>query len=250
MEGKGHAVFVSRTKQRGDATGKQPGQESPCSRDVGPGTYDQHPVACLSSCYQPWHIDPVRSGSTFLSKTEKTPQPRPLTANVDFASLDVARREVDATLGSMPASRGLTWTSGERKPPHFHVPFRAYPSNGGEPRGRSRGLDEWYDLDHVCASPLGLHGTLGVNMVRTPRKYASTFNSKVPSRPRPGRGSGAGALGPGSIEVDRSGIKVRDPKRPSAAFRPIDRGRFAGVGGPRGDGGLWPDQYARQEAWT
>ena len=65
-----------------------------------------------------------------------------------------------------------------------------------------------YDLDKVTASPVGLHGTLTVNMRRTPRKYASTFKSTVPARPSSASGSSAGALGPGSYAVDRSGVKV------------------------------------------
>lgn len=246
MSSSGSHVFASRTPQRGDATGKLPGCESPCSRDIGPGTYDLLP-GVGHPFWQPWHIDPMRQQSSFISKTEKAKTPPPPTQNVDF----LGDADVSVIQGSMPASRGLTWTTGERKPPHFHVPFRAYPSNGGEPRGRSKGLDQWYDIDRVCASPLGLHGTLVVNMHRTPRRYASTFQSKQPSRPRPGSGGSAGALGPGSHDIDRSGIKIRDPKRPSPAFRPPDRGRYAGVGGPKGDGGLWPDQYQRpKEAWA
>ena len=186
-------------------------------------------------------------GSAFISHTLKNPTPRPNTADCDWVDVDLR-----AVQGSMPASQGLTWAQGVRKPPHFHVPFRPYPSMGGDPVGRSKGLDEWYNCDKTCASPVALHGTLAVNMRRTPRRYASTFKSNQPARPPPDKATGgsAGPLGPGSYPIDRSGIKVKEPKRPSSAFVRPSRGRFAGVGGPRGDGGPWPDQYQRPlEAW-
>ena len=206
MPGHGTSSFASRSPQRMDATGKQPGCASPCDKDVGPGTYTPLP-GLGHPFWQPWHSDPMRMGSSFVSKTVKAATPRPVTANVDF----LADVDMSTVQTSMPSSRGLTWPHGERKPPHFHVPFRAYPSTGGDPRGRSRGLDEWYELDEVGASPIALFGTLTVNMNRTPRKYSSTFNSKVPSRPSAKGATAAGALGPGSHQIDRSGIKVRPP---------------------------------------
>ena len=72
-----------------------------------------------------------------------------MTADVDLAANvpgGVSAHHLQFVQGRMPASQGLTWPKGERKPPHFHVPFRAYPSAGGAPRGRSKGLDTIYDL--------------------------------------------------------------------------------------------------------
>ena len=42
--------------------------------------------------------------------------------------------------------------------------------------------------------------------------------------------------------------QVKEPKRPSSGFARSTGGRFANVGGPRGDGGLWKDQYRRPDA--
>lgn len=187
---------------------------------------------------------------SFISKTVKSPTPRSVTADVDLAADipgGVSAHHLKFVQGRMPASQGLTWAQGERKPPHFHVPFRAYPSAGGAPRGRSKGLDKIYDLDQTIASPIALHGTLAVNMQRTPRKYASTFQSRVPARPAAAAGrslSGdVSAGGPGSVEIDRSGIKVKEPKRPSSAFARDSGGKMRNVGGPRRNGGLWAEQY-------
>ena len=198
----------------------------------------------------------MRKGSTFASKTVKSPMPKPLTADIEVGEkveFGVGAQYLKHVRGSMPASQGLTWAQGERKPPHFHVPFRAYPSAGGTPRGRSKGLDEFYDLDHSFASPLALHSTLAVNMHRTSRVYASTFKSRLPARPQPDSSGGSGALGPGSYTVDRihsSGIQLKEPKRASSAFARESRGRYHNVGGPKGDGGLWAEQRkVPREEW-
>lgn len=257
----GTYVFASRCPQRLDATGKQPGCASPCDVDVGPGTYSPRPGSG-QPFLKPWITEPAsRHGmsASFISRTEKTPTPRPITADVDLAADvpgGVSAHHLRFTHGRMPASEGLTWPHGERKPPHFHVPFRPYPSMGGAPRGRSKGLDMLYDLDHTSASPGALHGTLVVNMRRTPRKYASAFKSRVPARPSAGSSHAAffgddGGLGPGSIEVNRDGIKLKEPKRPSPAFRTDTGGRFHNVGGPRRDGGQWPehDSPSSRDEW-
>ena len=93
-------------------------------------------------------------------------------------------------------------------------------------------------------------------MRRTPRKYASAFKSRVPARPSAGSSHAAffgddGGLGPGSIEVNRDGIKLKEPKRPSPAFRKDTGGRFHNVGGPRRDGGQWPehDSPSSRDEW-
>ena len=246
-ERKASYVFASRTAQRGDATGKPAGTASPCSRDIGPGTYDPRP-GIGQATWKPWLNEPTRMTYSFASRSAKSPLKKPLTADLTHKQVPMS-----VTQGAMPASRGLTWPAQERKPPHFHVPFRAYPSAGGTPRGRSKGLDEFYELDTTGATPVGLFGTLTVNMNRTSRVYASTFKSRQPSRPSPDCSGGSGTLGPGEYDLRRSGIALKDPSRPNSAFMRESRGKFANVGGPRGDGGLWPEQARRKqkkEAWT
>ena len=72
------AVFNSKTKQRGDATGRPAGLDPP-NPEVGPGSYDPKP-GNGHPYWKPWHIDPIRQTSTFASKTQKTQAERPLTA--------------------------------------------------------------------------------------------------------------------------------------------------------------------------
>lgn len=251
MIARGTPAFASRVPQRLDATGKQPGCESPCDADVGPGTYTPRP-GTGQPFLKPW-IAPPQSfhgmSYSFISKTQKTPTPRSVTADVDLAANvpgGVSAHHLQFVQGRMPASQGLTWPKGERKPPHFHVPFRAYPSASGAPRGRSKGLDTIYDLDQTIASPIALHGTLAVNMARTPRRYASTFRSRAPARP-PAGGSPRNFYGEASAlasrEAERGGIKIKEPKRPSSGFARDSGGKMRNVGGPRRVGGLWPEQY-------
>jgi len=237
-------IFASRVPQRGDASGKFPGAESPCSNLVGPGSYSPSP-GCGHPFYTPWLREPLRKSGTFASKTQKTPLPRSLTADVDHGGDGgINARYLKRTQGDVPGSRAQAWPRGERKPPHFHVPFRAYPSMGGDPRGRSPGLDQFYELDTVVASrPGALHGTLTVNMERTARVYAPVFKSNAPVRAN-GPGSGGGDtsefLGPGAYNLDRSGIKIKEPRRHSSGFMRPTGGMYHNVGGPRGDGGQCP----------
>ena len=233
-------IFNSRSKQRGDASGQPAGTGSPLSRDIGPGAYDPRP-GWGQPYWRPWLNDPLRKGSAFASQTVKSKLPRPLTAHVDCLA-DFGGNYDKFLHGAAPGSRAQTWSRGERKPPHFHVPFRAYPLDNGEPRGRSPGLDQFYDLDSVRASPIALNGTLAVNMKHTDRKYASIFKSKVPARPSAAAHGGSGELGPGQYNVAKNTIRVKEPARPSSAFIAYSGGKFRNVGGPRGDGGLWPDE--------
>ena len=129
--GRGSYFFASRVPQRLDATGGVPGCSSPCDRDVGPGTYS--PRAGQGYPFlRPWITESASShgmGPSFISRTVKNPTPRPVTADVDVAADlpgGVSAYQLKFTHGAMPASSGLTWANGERKPPHFHVPFRAY----------------------------------------------------------------------------------------------------------------------------
>jgi hypothetical protein len=231
-------VFHSRVPQRGSATGASQYAESPCPPDVGPGAYDPKLV-------EPWLVEPERPGSAFASRTTKSKMERPLTAGVNMLGSDMgfaSKDKLGLLRSGMPNARGQSWPRGARKPPHFHVPFRPYPSAAGEPRGRSPGLDEFYELDLVQASPSALHGAFTANLNRTSRAYASTFKSKQPARPVASASAGAGFdLGPGAYNIDRSGIKLKDPYRPSSAFVRHSGGKFRGVGGPHGNGGLWPE---------
>lgn len=210
-------VFNSRTPQRPIVI---------YSAEVGPGTYNPKPGAGMP-CLTPWLKEPLRQGSAFASKSQKTPEQKTLAADVEYAPPEAARM---SNLPKAPGSAALKWPHGERKPPHFHVPFRAYPSQAGDPRGREKGLDLFYDLDAIAASPVALNGTLAVNMVRHPRRYA-TIGSRVPARPRHSDPGSAGGLGPGSYTLSRDGISLKDPCRPSSAFIPGSRGKFDNVGG-------------------
>ena len=261
-------VFNSKCPQR-VKPGKQPGTEASCSEEVGPGAYS--PVPGVGTIFwQPWIIEPAKMGSVFSSRTQKAAMPRPVTADIDVGGSDFGGAQsfilhlsralfshplalsllyphlsdnLYRKVGCAPGSKAFTWPHGERKPPHFHVPFRPYPSLGGEPRGREIGLDTYYDLDRAAfASPVALHSTLGINMYRTSRVYASTFKSKQPGHELRIGSNLDNPLGPGSYNIDRSGIKLKEPSRPSSAFIPYSGGKYKNVGGPRGDGGLWDDE--------
>lgn len=151
-------------------------------------------------------------------------------ASSPLARLSFSQAELKH-LPRAPGTHSAPWPHGERKPPFFHVPFKPYPLESGAPRGRSKGLDEFYDLDTTIASPIALFGTLGVNMVRSPRRYQPAFHSKVPSRPKSAATSSAGELGPGSYNLLRNGVDLKDPARPGSAFVRGSRGKFENVGG-------------------
>ena len=218
------AVFNSKCPQRADATGRPAGLAGP-SPDIGPGAYDPRP-GYGQPFWKPWLNDPMKMNSTFASKTQKSPLPRPLTADIN---LSTGAEFLPRTNSAAPGSQASKWPQNPRKPPHFHPPFRAYPMDTGAPKGREKGLDEYYELDVVSASPTALHGTLAINMKRTNRLYASSFKSKAPQRFKHNTNMGAGALGPGSYPVDRTFLKASD--RPSTAFIPYSGGMWKGVGG-------------------
>jgi len=227
--------FKSRVPQRGKAL--------EISSEVGPGTYTPRPGhGCPGASAA--IIDPLRQGSAFASKSKKAELKKGVTSDVDFAPAHVLSH-----LPLAPGTHSATWPHGERKPPHFHVPFKPYPLEAGAPRGRSKGLDELYDLDATAASPVALFGTLGVNMVRSPRRYKAAFHSRVPSRPKSAATSGA--LGPGSYNLARGGVVLKDPKRPSSAFVRESRGKFANVGGSYNAYSEWLGiELQRPEPWT
>ena len=115
----------------------------------------------------------------------------------------------------------MPWAEGKRKPPFFHIPFKPYPLESGAPRGRSKGLDEFYDLNDTMID----------SMLRSPRKYNMRDNMK-PARPKSAELGSAGPLGPGSYTLDRSFMRGRpvDRGRPSAWARRDTGGKFKNVG--------------------
>ena len=52
-----------------------------------------------------------------------------------------------------------------------------------------------------------------------------------------------------SARVRCARAQVKEPKRPSSGFVRDSRGRFHNVGGPKGDGDLWPEQYRHPTEW-
>ena len=223
-------VFKSRVPQRAKP-GALPGQSASTSSLVGPGAYTPKPGAG-QPFWRDWLIDPTRQQSAFASRTVKAPIPKPLTADIDIGTT-FGDRGSKKFRGSAPGAYGRSWKGSERRPPPFHVPFRAYPLEGGEPRGREPGLDVFYNVDDAVASPIGLHGTLVANMVRTDRTYAVAFKSKVPARPQGDCRLGSGDLGPGSYKLPRSqssSIVMHDPMRPSPWACLDSGGKYANVG--------------------
>jgi hypothetical protein len=143
------------------------------------------------------HVAPI-----LIASTSPPAPPSPPTPHHDHSRSS----DLSSISGAAPGSRSQGWGRGERKPPHFHVPFRAYPGLLGEPRGRDVGLDRFYNIDSTGATPIALNGTLEVNMRRHPRHYAATFKSKQPARPIRDLDAGAGFLGPGRLISDPKGL--------------------------------------------
>ena len=198
--------------------------------ELGPGAYSPKPgQGCPGAASE--IIDPQRQSQAFASKSKKAALKKPPGADVDWPPAHVAEMR---HLPRGPGSHPFAWPHGERKPPFFHVPFKAYPGLCGEPRGRSKGLDEIYDNDATGATPIGLNGTMGVNMKRSPRRY-SIMSSKVPARPKAADLGSAGELGPGWYNLARNGIDLKDPQRPSSAFVKASKGMYEGVGGSYSD---------------
>ena len=111
---------------------------------LGPGSYT--PTGSFGHAFgaRPgpgeWQVDPKRPGSAFSSRTLKGKHPVPITADCAFshgkAYGDMNLRKLQA---DVPGNAGRKWGKDARKPPHWHIPFRAYPFEGGEPRGREQG---------------------------------------------------------------------------------------------------------------
>ena len=71
-----------------------------------------------------------------------------------------------------PGAGGQRWGLSPRKPPHFHVASRPYSFGvSGEPRGRSEGLDLYYDQKR---------NTLDEHVSKSSRCYASAFHAGPP----------------------------------------------------------------------
>jgi len=212
------AVFKSRSVQR-PALCIDP--------ERGPGMYSPKPGYGIPK-EAAAIFDPLRQGSAFASKSKKA-EIRPSTAaNVPFAPDEALQLR---HLPRAPGTHSAPWAKGERKPPFFHVPFKPYPLENGAPIGRSPGLDQFYELDHIGASPVALFGTMTVNMSRSPRRYSVMKTKTKVVRGQPMYKSGAGNLGPGQYNIPRNGIDLKDPLRPSSAFARIGKGKFEGVGG-------------------
>lgn len=191
-----------------------------------------------------WSIDPRRNSWALKSETIKSPMPRPLTAECNHGkTYGISADYLKWLQGDVPGSKASPWGKNARKPPHFHIPFKPYPFIGGEPKGREKGLDEFYEVDKVAATPIGLHATLEVNMKRTNRKYHTVFRSKVPARPRSASTATPDDVGPGKYKTHEppegsvqlrhkyNAITLKEPSKPSPAFIPYSGGMYKGVGG-------------------
>jgi len=210
-------VFASVAPQR------QIFNESADAADVGPGSYD--PILP-----RPWLVEPMRQGSQFASKSQRSMRKgeQPLGSDVGYPPASTTEMKY---LPQAPGSSGISWQCGERKPPFFHVPSRAYPLASGAPRGRAQGLDRMYELDGITASPVGLNGALAANVMRSPRKYKNLRADHRPVRPRSADPGSAGHLGPGSYSLERQGVRLRDPNRASSSFSRSTNGKYERVGG-------------------
>ena len=238
-----HAVLRSRTAQRAPPPSASLG---PGSRSfersgaiiLGPGSYTPkwseggHAAGGRLGPEQ-WSIDPRRQNSSFKSQTQKGKLQRPLTADCNHGrKYGVSANYIKWLQGDVPGAAGRQWGKDARRPPHTHIKSRAYPFEGGEPKGRDVGLDVFYEVDNVVASPIGLHATLAVNMKRTDRTYASSFRSKAPARPRTASQSTPDTLGPGSHNTNEyTAVVLKNPNVPSPWARPFSGGMMKGVGG-------------------
>ena len=162
------------------------GGSTHCSgRPIGPTTYTPK-----NNLIQ-WENEPTRMTSSFASKTELAPIPRPITADIDFMHDPFG--SMHAAYGSSPSSRGHAWP------------------NATEPRkpARDAGLDEF---------SISEAGTLGFEVVRTSRNYASSFASGAKRMPSVKHAT-PDTLGPGSYNTAHASVTVRDPKRATHTFK-------------------------------
>ena len=138
-----------------------------------------------------------RENGIFSSKTPLRPTSNPLTSQLDWT---FGLGQLDASYESCPGSKGLHWPP----PP--------------EPREvvRDHGLDEFCDT---------VAGSVSSDVVRSSRKYASSFNSNATriateARDLPGfKHPTSGELGPGIYEVPLEAVTVKDPKRSNYTFK-------------------------------
>ena len=111
---------------------------------LGPGSYT--PTGSFGHAFgaKPgpgeWQLDPKRPGSAFSSRTKKGKHPVPITATCAFShGKKYGDMNLRSTQADVPGNDGRKWGKDARKPPYWHIPFRAYPFEGGEPRGREPG---------------------------------------------------------------------------------------------------------------
>jgi len=176
------SVFNSSTPQRPTARSAAAAYGG---RPLGPSSYNP--------TKQKWLVEPEREASVFASKTPLRKYEVPLTSQLDFLA---HAGQLAVQYESAPGSKGLHWPA----PP--------------EPREvvRDPGLDEFCDA---------VTGSVGSEIVRSSRKYASSFQSN--SR-RGGEQVGfspatSAELGPGVYDLPFEAVKVREPKRASYTFK-------------------------------
>lgn len=188
------SVFNSSTPQRPTA---RSAAAAFGGRPLGPNTY--HPV-------QPkWLHEPERPVSVFASKTVLREYEVPLTAQLDFLAKPA---QLSASMGSAPGAGGLRWPA----PPEPREPVRDH------------GLDEFCDT---------VNGSLGAEVLRTSRNYASSFQS---NGKRTGAEDAVGfkaetspALGPGVYELPLASVTIKEPKRATYTFKSQTSGSVFGA---------------------
>jgi len=161
------------------------GNEVYGGRALGPTSY--HPKNKLVN----WNNDTDRMSASFASKTVLGNDPPPITSDIDY--MDDPYGSLLASIASSPSARGHGWP------------------NALEPRepARDPGLDEF---------SISRAGTLEHEVVRTSRKYASSFHSGMKRMP-PTKHITPEELGPGVYNIASASISVRDPKRASYCFK-------------------------------
>lgn len=239
-------IFNSNVPQR-VPPGLLPGQKKTCSELLGPGAYSPKP-GVGQPFLVPWLKEPTRQQYAFSSRSaNRGKMPVHPTAEVAVRGVDETDRGDKLGRIQAPGAHGRTWGKDERKPPHFHVPSRAYPLESGDPRGRDPGLDGFYDDART---------TLVYGMEHTSRRYASTFRSDVPARPSADASGGSGELGPGSYTCSYALLDRSLPSGPSPWGFSYSGGKFANVGSgwldemppSGGDPFEHPYAFARREA--
>jgi len=204
------AVFNSSVPQR-----QQESAKAAYGRVLGPQAYHvPGPV---------WahQVDIRHQTSAFASKTNKSKESRPITADVDFVNKPAM---ISAFRSEAPGTRSLPWGVLEQRPV----------------ARRDKQYDGFLDPD------VGTKQSLGTSVGASARGYAASFKS-VDNRFKFKEGS---KLGPGSYEAQGS-VQVHDPKRQSHAFRSTLKSTFKeGASNEPPDSIHSPQQAAMARTWT